>query len=183
MKPGLPFAVRREHFQLGLPGALGVGALALGLGLYFSTVQPVEKRLEAARNAATSLQKRSAQAGKDPNETASLGEQLAAFYRIFPGEQDAIDSVGKIVAIARRDGLALLQAEYKSEHDKAGKLVRFEMSLPLKGEYRTIRRFLFDLHAEMSNVSLEQVQFERQKVGDPLVDARLRLAIYAGKAS
>jgi hypothetical protein len=35
----------------------------------------------------------------------------------------------------------------------------------------------------MPTVSLEQVQFERQKVGDPLVDARVRLVIYLGRSS
>jgi hypothetical protein len=35
----------------------------------------------------------------------------------------------------------------------------------------------------METVSLEQVQFERQKVGDPLVDAKVRLVIHLGTAS
>ena len=177
------FPVRREHVQLGVPGAIGVGVLALCLGLYVSILQPAEQSRDAARLAATSLQKRIAQAGPDANARAPLGEQLAAFYRIFPGEQDATDSVGKIAAIAKRDGLVLLQADYKAERDKTGKLTRFQMNLPLKGEYQTIRRFLSALHAEMPTVSLEQVQFERQKVGDPLVDARVRLVIYLGRSS
>jgi len=57
------------------------------------------------------------------------------------------------------------------------------MSLPLKGEYQAMRRFLSDLRAEIPIVSLEQVQFERQKVGDPLVDAKVRLVIFLGKSS
>jgi hypothetical protein len=177
------FAIRREHLRLGVPGAIGVGSLALCLGLYISMLQPAQQRRDVAQLAATSLQHRIVLAGPDGNEKAPLGEQLAAFYRIFPGEQDATDSVGRIVAIAKRDGLVLHQAEYKAEPDKTGKLTRFQMDLPLKGEYQTMRRFLSDLHAEMPTVSLEQVQFERQKVGDPLVDARVRLVIYLGRSS
>lgn len=177
------FAIRREHIQFGLPGAIGTGVLALCLGLYISMLRPAEQRLDAARLAATSLQKRGLQAGADANGRAPLGEQLAAFYRIFPGEQEAIDSVGKIVAIARRDGLVLEQAEYKAERDKTGKLTRFQINLPLKAEYPTLRRFLSDVHADMPTVSLDQVQFERQKVGDPQVDARVRLVIFLGRPS
>ena len=183
MKLRRSFAIRREHVQLGVPGAVGIGMLALCLGLYVSLLQPAEQRRDAARLAATSMQKRIAMAGPDVKEKAPLGEQLAAFYRIFPGEQDATDLVGRIAAVAKRDGLVLHQAEYKAERDKTGKLTRFQMNLPLKGEYQTIRRFLSDLHAEMPTVSLEQVQFERQKVGDPLVDARVRLVIYLGRSS
>jgi type II secretion system (T2SS) protein M len=183
VKLRLNFAVRREHLQPGLPGVLGAGGLALCLGLYLSVLQPAEQRRDAARLAASSLQKRIAQAGPDSARRMPLAEQLEEFYRLFPGEQDATDSVGKIAAIAKRNGVVLQQAEYKAERDKTGKLTRFQMDLPLKEEYQTIRRFLSDLNAEMPIVSLEQVQFERQKVGDRLVDAKVRLVIFLGKAS
>ena len=112
-----------------------------------------------------------------------MDEQLAAFYRIFPSERDVTEWIGKIAAIAERDGLALEQADYKAERGPTGKLVRFQMNLPLRGEYRTIRRFLSDLRAEIPIVSLEQVQFERQKIGDTLVDAKVRLVIFLGRTS
>lgn len=180
----LPSYMRRKGIQLGWPGAIGAGGLAICLALYFSTVQPAQQRLDAARLSASSLQERITQAGQSSKDSARpLDEQLAAFYRIFPSEHDATDWVGKIAAIAQRDGLSLQQAEYKAERDKTGKLTRFQMSLPLKGEYETIRRFLSDLRAEIPIVSLEQVQFERQKVGDPLVDAKIRLVIFLGKSS
>ena len=183
MKLHPTFAMRRESVKLGVPGALGVGGLVLCLGLYFSILQPAEQRRDAARLAASSVHKRISQAGPDSNQGVSLGEQLAAFYRHFPSEQVSTDSIGTIAAIAKRRGLVLQQADYKAERDKTGKLTRYQMNLPLKGEYQTIRRFLSDVTAEMETVSLEQVQFERQKVGDPLVDAKVRLVIYLGTAS
>ena len=69
------------------------------------------------------------------------------------------------------------------DRDKIGKLTRFQMSLPLSGEYPKIRSFLSDLRAEIPIVSLEQVQFERQKVGDQQVEAKVRLVIFLGNAS
>lgn len=179
----LTSAIRRERHLLGLPGALGAGGLALCLGLYFSILQPAEQRRDAARLAASSLHKRIAQGGPDSNQAVPLSEQLTAFYRLFPSEQDSTDSIGKIAAIAKRHGLVLQQAEYKAQRDKTGKLTRLQMNLPLKGEYQFIRRFLTDVNAEMETVSLEQVQFERQKVGDPLVDAKVRLVIHLGTTS
>ncbi|HWP11480.1 MAG TPA: type 4a pilus biogenesis protein PilO [Ramlibacter sp.] len=154
------------------------------LALYFSTVQPAQQRRDAARLNAQALQLRIAQAGPGSNARARpMDEQLAAFYGNFPKEHEAPDAVGKIAAIAQRDGLILQQAEYKAERDTTGKLTRFQVSLPLKGEYQTLRRFLSDLHAEIPIASLEQVQFERRKVGDSQVDAKVRLVIYLGKAS
>jgi Tfp pilus assembly protein PilO len=174
----------RWRSQLGWPGAVGTALLAAALALYFSTVQPAQQSLDTARLNASSQQERIARAGRALNDAERpLDEQLAEFYRIFPSEQDSADWVGKIASIAERDGLSLLQADYKVERDKAGKLTRFQMSLPLRGEYQTIRRFLSDLRADVPIVSLEQVQFERQKVGDPLVNAKIRLVIFLGRSS
>jgi hypothetical protein len=53
----------------------------------------------------------------------------------------------------------------------------------VRGEYRQIRHFLTATGAALPIVSLEQVQFERQKVGDPLIDARIRLVLYLGQAT
>jgi Tfp pilus assembly protein PilO len=184
VKLRLPFHMRLQGVHLGLPGAVGVAGLGMCLALYFSVLQPAQQRRDAARLSAIALQQRIVQAGADSRDKARpLDEQLAAFYGIFPREHDATDTIGKIAAIARRDGLMLQQAEYKAERDKTGKLTRFQMSLPLRGEYPTIRRFLSDIHAEIPIASLEQVQFERQKVGDSMVDAKVRLVLYLGKAS
>jgi Tfp pilus assembly protein PilO len=169
---------------LGWPGAVAATLLAMGVALYFSTIRPAQESLDRARLSAGSQHERIAQAGRALNDGARpLDQQLAEFYRIFPSEQDSADWVGKIAAIAERDGLSVQQADYKAERDKTGKLTRFQMSLPLRGEYQKIRRFLADLRADIPIVSLEQVQFERQKVGDPLVDAKIRLVIFLGKSS
>jgi Tfp pilus assembly protein PilO len=182
LRPSLP--TLRWRSQLGWPGAVAAALLAMGVALYFSTILPAQESLDRARLSAGSQHERIARAGRALNDGARpLDQQLAEFYRIFPSEQDSADWVGKIAAIAERDGLTLLQADYKAERDKTGKLTRFQMSLPLRGEYQKIRRFLADLRADIPIVSLEQVQFERQKVGDPLVDAKIRLVIFLGKSS
>lgn len=180
----LRFPRRYWSSLLGWPGALGVAGLVVCLALYFSVVKPAQQQLELARHSASSLHQQIAQAGQALKDSARpLDEQLTVFYRSFPGEHDAPDWVGKIATIAQRDGLGLQQAEYKVDRDKTGKLTRFQMSMPLSGEYQTIRRFLSDLRAEIPIVSLEQVQFERQKVGDPLVNAKIRLVIFLGSTS
>lgn len=184
MKPHLPLFMRRDAMRLGWPGAIGMGVLALCLGLYFSLVQPARERADTARRSVGSMQQRlAAGAASGQDKLRPLDEQLAAFYASFPPEQDVADSVGKIAVLAREHGLALQQAEYKAERDRAGKLTRLRMSLPLKGSYPTIRQFLSSLRAGLPVVSLEQVHFERQKVGDALVDAKIGLVIYLGTSS
>jgi len=176
--------MRRWGSLLGLPGAIGMAGLVLCLGLYFSVVQPAQQRLDTARYNASSMQERIARAGEVLKDKAHpLDEQLATFYSIFPSEHGVTDWIGKIAEIAQRDGLNLLEAEYKADRDKTGKLIRIQMRVPLKGEYQKIRKFLSDLRTEIPIVSLDQVEFERQKVGDSLVDAKVILAIFLGHSS
>lgn len=184
MKLRLHFPVRRWNSLLGWPGMIGAGGLAMCLALYFSTVQPAQQRLDTARLSAISLHDRIAQAGQALNDSARpIDEQLATFYQIFPSDRDSTEWVAKIAAIAKRNGLVLQQVDYKTDRDEKGRLIRFQMSLPLAGEYQTIRRFLSDLQVQIPIVSIEQVQFERQNVGATLVNANLRLVIFLRRSS
>jgi Tfp pilus assembly protein PilO len=183
MKLRWHFPTRGWRSLLGLPGTLGVAGMGLGLALYVSVLQPAQQRLDAARLSASSLHERIARAGLALNDqTRPVDEQLTAFYQIFPSERDAVDWIGKIAAIAERHGLELQQVDYKVSRDKIGRLTRFQMSLPLTGEYPKVRNFLSSLRAEIPIVSLEQVEFERQKVGDPKVDAKVQLVIFLESA-
>ncbi|MDT3708216.1 MAG: type 4a pilus biogenesis protein PilO [Thiobacillus sp.] len=177
-------SIGRRLGRLGLPGMVGIGLWVMSATLYFSAVLPAQQRLEEARHSAASLQERIARAGRQlsANERPAA-EQLAEFYRAFPDERSSPDWIGKISATAQSCGLSLDQGDYKPSRDKIGKLIRLQMTLPVKGEYGQIRRFLASTGANVPIASLEHVQFERQKVGDPLVDAKIRLVLYLEQPS
>ena len=176
--------IGRRLRRLGLPGTLGIGVWVMVASFHLSAVLPAQQRLDEVRASAASQQQRVAQAGRPLDANARPpAEQLAEFYRVFPDETSSPDWIGRIVAIARDSGLSLDQGEYKPTRDTVGQLTRLQMTLPVRGEYRQIRRFLTATGAALPIVSLDQVQFERQKVGDPLIDARIRLVLYLGQAT
>lgn len=182
MKLHLPLALRGDAFRLGWPGIAGLCLLAAAIGFALAVVEPAREHASAARASAIASQKNLVGVGAG-QPTLTLPEQLAAFYANFPSEREATDSIGRIAAIAARHQLPLQQADYKAERDKGGKLTRLQMNIPLKGRYATIRQFLASVRTELPGVSLEQVQFERQKVGDATIDARIRLVIFLGAAA
>jgi Tfp pilus assembly protein PilO len=170
---------RKIGRRLGWPGVVGIGVWVMAAALYVSAVLPAEERLQEVRLDAASLHARIAQAGRQfASGERPAAEQLAAFYRAFPDERTSPDWIGTIAATAQRCGLSLDQGEYKPSRETVGRLTRLQMTLPVRGEYRQIRQFLASTGARVPIASLEQVQFERQKVGDPLVDARIRLVLY-----
>jgi hypothetical protein len=184
MTASLNRSIGRRLGRLGWPGVVGIGLWVMAAMFYFSAVLPAQQRLDEVRLSAASLHERIARAGRQMSAgERPPAEQLAEFYRMFPDASNSPDWIGKIAATAQRCGLSLDQGEYRPARDKVGKLTRLQMTLPVRGEYRQIRQFLASTGATIPIASLEQVQFERQKVGDPLVDAKISLVLYLGQPS
>lgn len=181
MTRSLNHLLGRRMRRFGVAGAVGAAAWGVAVLFYFLALLPAQQRLAEVRLRAASIESHATQAGRSGTERAS--EQLAEFYRLFPDETSAPNWIGKIAAIAETCGLSLEQGEYQAVRERTGHLTRFQMTLPLRGEYRQIRQFLARTRVSVPVVSLEQVQFERQKVGDPLVDARVRLVLYLERSS
>ena len=163
----------------GWPGVLGIGLLAMCAAFYFSTLRPAELRLQEAQQSAIAMQEQIRQSSQDmTHKRRSASEQLTDFYRLFPNEKELPARLGRIFAAAQEQGLVLEQGEYKTSRDKSGRLTRYEITLPVKGEYPQIRRFLINLSNDVPVVGLMHVQFERQKIATALIDAKIKLAIY-----
>lgn len=178
-----PHWPRRRWVRLfGWPGVAGIALLLGCLAFYFSAIRTTQARLETARQTVIDLQ----QHGKDASELhrdLAPAEQLAEFYRTFPDEKNLLSWMEKVFTLARDQGISLEQGEYKLNRDRIGKLVRFQMTLPIRGEYPQIRKFLDSLLTEIPIVSLEHLQLERRKVGDPVLEARIRLTLYLEQGS
>lgn len=168
---------------LGRPGVLAVGLLVILPPFYFSALVPAQEHLEETRRSVLALREQ-ASAGKSVGYVLQRpDEQLAAFYRVFPEERNSPQLLEKLAALAEKNGLSLNEGEYKALPDKGGRLLRFQMVLPVTGEYRQIRAFLTELSAEIPALALENVQFSRQNVSDAAVEARIRLALYLEQSS
>lgn len=168
----------------GWPGVLGAGLLAACPAFYLSAIQPAQSRLTEAQQSATSIQERVKLAANGLNRSElTPAEQLAEFYRIFPNEKNLLPWLEKVFAIAQHEGIRLDQGEYRVTRDRVGRLVRFQMTLPVRSSYPQIRNFLNSLRAEIPIAAMEHLQFERQKVNDPDVEAKIKLALYVERES
>ncbi|HEY0666468.1 MAG TPA: GspMb/PilO family protein [Gallionella sp.] len=180
----LRWVSRRWLRALGWPGVTAIGLLAVLPPFYFSAIVPAQERLDAARRSTLSLREQITHAGKSlAGVRRTPDRQLAEFYRLIPDEHAAPQWLKKLVALAGKNGLALNEGEYRAMRDRQGRLMRLQIVLPVKGEYRQIRRFLAMLPAEIPVIALENVQFSRPNVADPAVEARIRLALYLEQES
>lgn len=174
------WTLRRWVVRMEWPGVVGIGILVISSAFYFSTISPEQARLNRAHHNAEQHEQDS---DSHNSSTHSPEAQLALFYQKFPAEGNASLWMGKLMALASSRGINLNDGEYKATRDKVGKLVRFQMTLPVNGKYTQIRKFLSDLQDTLPVVALENVQFERQKVADPNVEATIKLVLYLEQAS
>lgn len=175
---------RRWLRTMGWPAVLAIGLLVVCLSLYFSTIRPMQERLVEVQHSTVVAREqalRDGQAGNDRLLTPA--EQLAEFYRAFPAERYSPQWLEKLIAIAEQNDLSLNEGEYKTSREKVGRLVRYQIVLPVKGQYPQIREFLAEIPAEIPIMALENVQFERENVADATVTAKIKLVLYLEQAS
>ncbi|MEI7465126.1 MAG: hypothetical protein WCJ87_07265 [Burkholderiales bacterium] len=167
---------------VGLPGWVGLAlGLACVIGLW-SLIQPMhadaqqldaDSDLLAQRAAARALSKAASE--------ATPQQQLAAFEQRFGGERTIAPTLARLQAAAQRRGFMLDQAEFKWASEPAEPLARYSIQLPIKADYRALRRFSRDALRDMPALALDEVSLRRSDPKSPLLDAQLRFVLFLAK--
>lgn len=174
--------LRRSLNRLGLPGIVGLGLFAFSLAFYLSALAPLQNRQDKLRREIEVFRQKARLPGIPASSQADPAEQLSAFYRFFPATDSAPDELAKLYDAAREQNFTLEQGEYRLVRDRNGKALRYEIVLPVKAAYPQIRKFLAKALADIPSMSLDNVTFQRQKIGDALVESQVRLTLYLGDA-
>lgn len=142
--------------------------LCAGAALFWLAVlQPAQLRVGEARMRAT--RQHAAQPGHQPARSRGTAA--------LPPETTFPDALGKLALAAQAAGLGFDEGSYQVARLAQGKVVRYEITLPLQGSYAQVRAFLDGAVAAVPALVIENVQLQRHKVDDPALDARLRLAV------
>lgn len=175
----LHWSLSRRRLRLGRVGSIGLGLFALSLTFYLSALRPAQNKLTQLQASMVSLHERirnTANALRSNQD--SPAEQLVTYYKFFPAPATTPEWLNKIYAAARSQNLQLEQGDYRANREKAGKLIRYQITLPVKGTYLQLRQFVATVLTEIPAASLDQISFERQKIGDDVIEAKIRLTLY-----
>jgi Tfp pilus assembly protein PilO len=171
----------RGAASLGWPGILGLGLLVSIGGFYISALVPKQTQIEGLRQESVKMRQQAKQSDNDAPQAPA--EKLAAFYGFFPPTKDLPDVLEKIFAAAKQQTLVLEHGEYRALKEGVGRLTRYQLTLPVRGTYPQIRKFVDTALAEVPALSLDSIQFERRKIGEATVDAKIKLVVYLGTKS
>lgn len=163
---------------LGTPGVFGLGLLACCLAGYLAVLQPAQYRLAELRSQADSRRAELARNKTAQMATVTPEARLSHFYQRFPLQVATPAQLEKLYAAAEASGITLEQGEYRPVSGGGGKFERYQISLPVKGSYPQIRKFIDRLLADLPAASLDGVSFQRQQIGATQVESQIKFTLY-----
>jgi hypothetical protein len=157
--------------------------IALALAFAASAILPLEARIRELKSDVDVLRSK-LQAAPAIAGAAGTGDPLANFYAFFPPLGSTPDWLQRIFGLAESQGLRLEAGEYKLRRDRDFKLVRYELTLPVRGSYPQIREFVSHVLTDVPASSLDELSLRREDPGSSTVEARIRLTLHlAGGAA
>ncbi|MEI6299816.1 MAG: hypothetical protein WCR74_00095 [Betaproteobacteria bacterium] len=160
---------------LGHAGIIGIGLLIFAATWHVSAVVPAQDEMAVLQSRLARIE------GGGPRElppAQRAAVQLQEFYRHFPGVAEAPEWVQKIHKMATAEGLALETGEYRMARDGELGMSRYQITLPLKGGYPQVRRFIAKVLDEIPAATLDEVSMKRESVGAGGVETRVRFTLY-----
>jgi hypothetical protein len=159
-------------------GGLGLAALALfavATLFHFAVLKPLEVRTGALKER---LLREAPRARAGP--AAGAADKVSAVYGFLKRDEHTTDWLAKLHAIGAATGVQLKSASYRSQGE--GRIVRYEIVLPLAGSYPQIRDFLQRSAAEIPVMSIDQLTLKRESRSEAALQAELRLTLHMVKS-
>ena len=171
--------------QLGLIGGLGA-ALLLGSGLlYLSNITALNQQINDAKSAlenASLTQEIKLNAAQ--STVNNVADDIVAFKQNLPQVSSLHEWLALIDQAAVKQKLILNRGDYKYSKTKQSQisdgfnLSKYEIVLPVTGQYSQIRQFIAQVLQLQPALALSDVKMTRDNTLSPNVEARLAFVLY-----
>ena len=170
-------ASRTAEFELrrlfGWPGLAGAAVLALAAAA-LGAIPALNADTHSVREGIAL-----ARAEKSPHSARTTpaedqAQVLAALPSLFPPFAQNGEDVATILAQAHAANLTLGSAQYQVGGDRSGPFTTYQVLLPVKDRYVSIRRFVALVLDSLPNAALQEIHVERPAVNGDVLEARIR---------
>ncbi len=159
--------------RLGWPGLVGLGLLLAALGLDRFHVLPLE-------NETADLEAKAERLAHQPRSIAVTPP--IALMDSLPAGANAPEGVAQLFAAASHAGLSLEQGSYRPAGAKESGPKRYQITLPVNGDYPALRAFLAEALERQPGLALDSLVLTRESMDSPALEARLSLTLYSREA-
>ncbi len=172
---------RWQVARLGVIGKIGVGLFVVSVIFFLAAVLPQQSELKELKDRAVTLQQQIQQ--QKPGDGISAGQltgdqALQVFYEFFPRVDSSPFWIRELVRVAKKRGVRINSSEYRLVEEQGSRLARYEMTLPVYGEYSKIRAFMADALQAVPAMAIEGIAIERDNVKSAQIAVRLEINLY-----
>lgn len=164
-------------------GVLPFVAAALLLLAVLFGVLVVPGQIAAKDSAERELDKLTQQqlsARSRPQPRLSPAQSLS---RVLSDPETTNSQLLALLDFAANSGVTVVQADYRRIEDTQKAYSRLQISLPVKGDYPALRRFMYSALAELPSLSLDQLIVKREQANGGQVDAQLIMSLWQRPAA
>lgn len=165
-----------------------LGALVFNAGLLIAVVYPLsqkvaggEQQAEQARIALDSARRDHAAAHLTVSGKDSADEELKKFYSaVLPPDFSRARRIifAKVEQLAQTAGVHYEQGKYDTARERESELGKLSVSVVLTGQYRDIRRLIYELETAPEFLILENVALSQRPDGDGGLNVNVQVSTY-----
>lgn len=163
---------------LGKPGLAGALLLLAALAYGLAAALPAREELIRLQDRAARAQAPRGQEAASPDGA----EREEVFYHALPSQAEVTQWVERIYDRAAAEQLSLVRGEYVLAPVADTRLVRYQIFLPMRGDYVRIQRFIAAALAAVPGLGLEDLSLQRQAIEDTQVEVLVRFSLYLAKS-
>ena len=118
------------------------------------------------------------QANELRRKTPSTVSQLQSFLNWLPPLSSNAKDVQKLFRLAKDSNIDLVKVDYQLNAEPGAQFFRYQVTIPTKEKYLSIRKFTSEALNSLPNVALDELQFTRPQATAEVVDAQLRFTFF-----
>ena len=173
------WSIKRMLFKLRWPGIVGLALLGSAVGLMLFGVEASRQRLSALDREASAVKSQLGKRG-DTQVLTTSRSQLSNFYAFFPVTENVPELLSRIHRSAKEHEILLQKGEYKLARESNFRLARYQVTLPVHGDYGAVRSFANDVLEAVPSAALEELTLKRESVDLPELEGRVRFVLFLG---
>lgn len=183
MKPFHFTTIRlRTHLALirfGVSNSVVILVFAFGVVAWLCLFPYLHNELESQHQKLISMQKNLRPERLKPDSSPSVSvRRVQNFYQRL-GDTDCTEQYVKtFYELAKKNNLLITQAEYTLNHQADGMYDIYRITLPLKGNYRSINIFSEQVLKNIPFASLDTISIKRDAITNSTLDVQLRFSLY-----
>ena len=169
--------LRHGFGQLDGLSRLALGVLALCLLITLAYAWPQARALQQLKQDVADMHRAMPQhQGQwiDRSPQAALN----TFYQFLPREDEATVLLNQVLDITQQHGLVPEKVDYTLTRQPSASFSKYQLTLPLRGHYLDIRRFIAEVMSTLPSAALNDIALKREDMMSDQIDARLHFTLY-----